>query len=183
MVERGCAQVKTGRAATAAREARKQIGKTQLQLSMDLFESREAISQQENGRYRVQPNVAQYFANKHNDPWVGFEAASEYFGWGPVKLDGEAVDLHRTTISLKTKEELEEALEAMLEASKKLTVNPQSIDQIEINVIEKSVHECVDAITALNHYVAAICKEYGISWVKVWTQHKMKLIQRRFLKK
>jgi len=81
--------LKIGRAATAAKEARKQIGKTQLQLSMDLFESREAISQQENGRYRVQPNVARYFTEKHNDPWVALEAAAEYTGWGPVKLDGE----------------------------------------------------------------------------------------------
>jgi DNA-binding XRE family transcriptional regulator len=176
--------MKIGRAAAAAKAARKEAGITQLEMTFDeYYGSRESVSQQENGRYQVQPELSTYYVEKHNNPWVAFEAAAEYVGWGPVKLDGEAVDLHRTTISLKTKEELEEALEAMLEASKKLTVNPQSIDQIEINVIEKSVHECVDAITALNHYVAAICKEYGISWVKVWTQHKMKLIQRRFLKK
>jgi transcriptional regulator with XRE-family HTH domain len=175
--------LKIGRAATAAKEARKQIGKTQLQLSLDLFESREAVSQQESGRYRVQPNIAKHFAEKHNNPWVALEAAAEYIGWAPVRLDGEAADLHRTSVLLKTQEELEEALESMLAASKKITKNPKCVEAIGKEVIEKSLQECIDAITALNHYVAVICKEYGISWQKVWKQHKLKLIQRRFIKK
>jgi hypothetical protein len=100
-----------------------------------------------------------------------------------VKLDGEAADLHRTTVTMKTKEELREALESMIDASKNLTVNPRCVEKIEMEVIEKSLQECVDAITALNHYVAVVCKEYGISWSKVWKQHKVKLIQRRFIKK
>lgn len=176
--------MKIGRAAKAAQAARKEAGFTQLEMTFDgFYGSRESISQQENGRYQVQPELSKYFVEKHNNPWVAMEAAAEYVGWGPAKLDGEAVDLHRTTVTMKTKEELEEALSAMIETSRKLTVNPQSIQQTDIALIEKSVHECIDAITALNHYVAVICKEYGISWVKMWTQHKMKLVQRRFLKR
>lgn len=173
-----------GRAAGAAKNARKEAGMTQLSLELDgVYCTREAISQQERGEYRVQPNVTNYFVEKHNDPWVAIEAAAEYTSWGPVKLDGEAADLHRTTVFLKTEEELQEALAAMIEASKNLTVNPQCADRVEIAVIEKSLQECIDAITALNHYVAVLCKEYGISWAKMWAQHKMKLIQRRFVKK
>jgi DNA-binding XRE family transcriptional regulator len=170
-----------GRAAKAVKEARQETGFTQQQLSFEIFESREAVSQQENGRYKVQPNITNYFANEHNNPWVAMEAAAEYINWGPVKLNGDCVDLHRASVTLKTKEELEEALEAIKKA--KVFNNPQSIQDFEKKDIEKSIHESIDAITALTHYVAVLCKEYSISWVKMWTQHKVKLIQRRFLKK
>jgi DNA-binding XRE family transcriptional regulator len=173
-----------GRAAEAAKMARKDAGITQLELTFDeYYGSRESVSQQENGRYQVQPELSKYYAEKHNNPWVAMEAAAEYTNWGPVHLDGDAVDLHRTTVSLKTKEELEEALASMLEASRRLTINPHVVDQIDKAVIEKSIQESIDAITALNHYVAVLCNEYGISWAKMWTQHKLKLIQRRFIKK
>jgi len=173
-----------GRAADAAKTARREAGVTQLEMTFDEFYgSRESISHQENGRYQVQPELSSYYVEKHNNPWVAMEAAAEYTSWGPVKLDGDAADLHRTSVSLKTKEELEEALAAMNRASRKLTMNPKSIDQMDIKEIEESLLESIDAITALNHYVAIISKEYGISWVKMWTQHKLKLIQRRFIQK
>ncbi|MBO0962378.1 XRE family transcriptional regulator [Neobacillus sp. MM2021_6] len=173
-----------GRAAVAAKMARKDAGITQLEMTFDeYYGSRESVSQQENGRYQVQPELSNYYAEKHNNPWVAMEAAAEYTNWGPVQLDGDAVDLHRTSVSLKTKEELEEALTAMMEASKRLTINPKALDPVEIQAIEKTISESIDAITALNHYVATLCKEYNISWAKMWTQHKLKLIQRRFIKK
>lgn len=183
MAERGCEKLGIGRVPKALKDARAEIGVTQQQLSFDIYESREAVSQQENGRYRVQPNITKYYTEKHNNPWVAMEAVAEYTGCGVVKLDGDAADLHRTTVLLKTKEELEEALEAILAASKKIAVNPKTVGNMEKEVIEKSLNECTDAITALTHYVAVLCKEYGISWSKVWTQHKVKLIQRRFIKK
>lgn len=173
-----------GRATLAARTARKEAGITQLEMTFDeYYGSRESISQQENGRYQVQPELTKYYTEKHNNPFVAMEAAAEYIGWGPMKLDGDAADLHRMTVTMKTKEELEEAILSIRKASEKLSVNPRCIERLDIEEIEKSLMESIDAITALNHYVAVVCKEYGISWVKVWTQHKVKLIQRRFIKK
>ncbi|WLR54867.1 XRE family transcriptional regulator [Mesobacillus subterraneus] len=173
-----------GRASLAARAARKEAGITQLEMTFDeYYGSRESISQQENGRYQVQPELSKYYTEKHNNPFVAMEAAAEYIGWGPMKLDGDAADLHRMTVTMKTKEELEEAILSIKKASEKLTVNPRCVERLDIEEIEKSIMESIDAITALNHYVAVVCKEYGISWVKVWTQHKVKLIQRRFIKK
>ncbi|CAM4019139.1 XRE family transcriptional regulator [Mesobacillus zeae] len=173
-----------GRASKAAKTARREAGVTQLEMTFDeYFGSRESISHQENGRYQVQPELSNYYIEKHNNPWVAMEASAEYIGWGPIKLDGDAADLHRSSVTLKTKEELEEALTAVLEASRKLTVQPHTVEQMDVTVIEKSLMESVDAITALNHYVAVICKEYKIPWVKIWTQHKLKLIQRRLIRK
>jgi len=172
--------LETGRAATAVKEARKQIGKTQLQLSMDLFESREAISQQENGRYRVQPNVAQYFAKEHNDPWVALEAAAEYVGWGPVKLDGDVVDLHRSSVTLKTREELTEAIDAI--ESVCVANHPRSIREFDKQHLEEAILQAIDAIVALTHYVAVVCKDYGFSWLQMWSKHRMKLKSREYVK-
>lgn len=173
-----------GRAAMAAKTARRDAGVTQLEMTFDeYYGSRESISQQENGRYQVQPELGRYYVEKHNDPWVALESSAEYVGWGPVKLDGDAADLHRTTVSLKTKEELEEAISTITQAFNQLTVNPRAIEKVDMSIIEESMRESIDAITALNHYVAVLCKEYKISWVKLWTQHKVKLIQRMFIKK
>jgi len=180
MVDRRSWGLETGRAATAAREARKQIGKTQLQLSMDLFESREAISQQENGRYRVQPNVAKYFAQEHNDPWVALEAAAEYVGWGPVKLDGDVVDLHRSSVTLKTREELTEAIDAI--ESVCVANHPRSIREFDKQHLEEAILQAIDAIVALTQYVAVICKDYGFSWIKMWSKHRTKLKSRGYVK-
>jgi len=170
-----------GRAANAAKNARKGIGKTQQQLTFDIPYSREAISKQEHGEYRVQPSLAKHYTEEHENPWVGLESAAEYTGWGPVKLDGHAVELHRCSTALKTEEELREALESIQEVN--LTTNPKTIQSFEREHLEKTLQECLDAITALTHYVAIICKEYGFSWMKMWTKHKMKLVSRGFLSK
>jgi transcriptional regulator with XRE-family HTH domain len=172
--------LKFGRAATAAREARKQAGKTQLQLSMDLFESREAVSQQENGRYRVQPNMAKHFAEEYNNPWVAIEAAAEYTGWGPVKLNGDNVDLHRSSVALKTKEELDEALQAIGRFC--VANKPSSIKEYDKKDLENAVDEAIDAIVALTHYVAIVCSEYSLSWKHMWERHRRKLKSRGYMK-
>lgn len=169
------------RAAKAAKEARQNIKKTQQQLTFDIPYSREAISKQEHGEYRVQPTLAKHYAENNNNPWVAMESASEYTGWGPLKLDGRSVDLHRCSTAMKTEEELREAMEAISEVN--ITTNPETIQAYEKEQLEKSLQESLDAITALTHYVAIICKEYGFSWIKMWTKHKMKLVSRGFLSK
>nr|WP_309101653.1 XRE family transcriptional regulator [Fredinandcohnia onubensis] len=175
--------MKIGRAKGALKEARHEVKLTQLQLSFDTYDSRENISHMENGRHKVQPNISSYFANEHNNPWVAMEAAAEYINWGPSKLDGEAADLHRTSVLLKTREELEEAIKALDIAAKRLSVMPKQLQEHDLQIIEKSIDESIDVITASNHYVAVLCKEYGLSWMRMWTKHKLKLVQRRFLKK
>lgn len=184
MEQKGVYTLKIGRAALAAKLARKDAGITQLEMTFNgYYGTRESVSRQENGNYKVQPQLSNYYAEHHNDPFVALEAAAEYLVWGPQKLDGEATDLHRTNVLLKTAEELEEALEAINMTKKKITSNPECLTDAEKEVIEKSILETIDVITAATHYVAVFCKTYGISWVKMWTQHRMKLIQRKFLRK
>jgi DNA-binding XRE family transcriptional regulator len=173
--------MKRGRAADAVKAARKAANMTQQQLSFEIYESRESISHQENGRYRVQPNISKYFAEKHNNPWVALEAAAEYTGWGPVKLDGEVVDLHRASVAMKTKEELIEALEAI--ESVCVANHPRSIRESDKQRLEEAVLQAIDAIVALTQYVAVICIEYGFSWFKMWQKHRAKLQSKGFIRK
>jgi DNA-binding XRE family transcriptional regulator len=181
MVEGRDKKVNHGRAADAVKQARKEVNMTQLQLSLELFESRESVSHQENGRYRVQPNIAKYFAENHNNPWVAMEAAAEYTGWGPVKLDGEVVDLHRASVTMKTREELTEALEAM--ESVCVANLPRSIKDYDRKQLEEAIIQAIDAIVALTQYVAVICDDYGFSWVKMWEKHRAKLKAKGFIKR
>jgi DNA-binding XRE family transcriptional regulator len=170
-----------GRTAKAVKQARKDVNMTQQQLAFEIFESRESVSHQENGRYRVQPNISKYFAEKHNNPWVALEAASEYTGWGPVKLDGEVVDLHRASVAMKTKEELSEALQAI--ESVCVANHPRSIRDFDRKQLEEAIIQAIDAIVALTQYVAVICIDYGFSWVKMWEKHRTKLKVKGFIRK
>ncbi|MGZ0084549.1 helix-turn-helix domain-containing protein [Caldibacillus thermoamylovorans] len=172
--------MKRGRAADAVKEARQKTGMTQQQLSFDIYESRESVSHQENGRYRVQPNISKYFAEKHNNPWVALEAAAEYTGWGPVKLDGEMVDLHRASVTMKTREELTEALEAI--ESVCVANHPRSIREFDKQRLEEAMMQAIDAIVALTQYVAVICMDYGFSWWKMWQKHRAKLQAKGFIR-
>ncbi|GCD83702.1 hypothetical protein PTHTG4_27660 [Parageobacillus thermoglucosidasius] len=173
--------MKRGRAADAVKAARKAANMTQQQLSFEIYESRESVSHQENGRYRVQPNISKYFAEKHNNPWVALEAAAEYVGWGPVKLDGEMVDLHRASVTMKTREELAEALEAI--ESVCVANHPRSIRDFDKQRLEEAILQAIDAIVALTQYVAVICTDYGFSWIKMWQKHRAKLQSKGFIRK
>lgn len=154
---------------------------SQQRWSNEIGVSREAISAYETERARLPEDVAQKVTERCNDPFLGLEAAAEYTGWGPKKLNGDSVDLHRCAVAMKTEEELREALQAITNVQ--LSSRPSSLQAYEQQALEKAILECIDAITALTHYVAVICKEYGFSWVNMWTKHKVKLVARGFLKK
>ncbi|WP_377802128.1 XRE family transcriptional regulator [Bacillus benzoevorans] len=169
-------------AALAAKEARKEVNKTQLKMSLDTNISAESISHQENGRYKVQPSICKYYLEQHNNPFVAMEAAVEYIGWGPTKLDGEAADLHRSNVFIKINEELDEMKKSLQKVEDKITKHPRFISDWERKDFEESIQETIDVITGANHYVAILCKELEISWVDMWEQHFTKLVQKGFKK-
>ncbi|QAS52414.1 helix-turn-helix transcriptional regulator [Halobacillus litoralis] len=168
-----------GKASRMLREARLKEGKSQNQMSMDLFQSREYITKQESGERKISPATAHHFTKKYNDPWLGLQAAFEYTGIGITKLDGPAVDLHRTAVKSKLEEELQEAIEAMNKA--KITNRPEFTQSFELQDIEQSAREFIDVIHASTTYVATICQEYNISWPQLWEDHHRKLQSRGYV--
>ena len=153
---------------------------TQTQLSFDINVAPSTVSAFETGYRKIPPDVASAAMEKFDDPRLAMEAANEYTaGAWTSWLDGPAVDLHRSSVKTKAEEELEEALEAIRKA--KLNIHPDYLGNFDRDDIETSLGEAADAVTALNTYIAIICKEYRISWLKVWLKHKKKLISRGFI--
>ncbi|TCT23359.1 hypothetical protein EDD68_10773 [Melghiribacillus thermohalophilus] len=161
------------RVAKIMRQSRKAAGKTQLQIAREANLSRESVTKQENGERKVQPHIAQYYMEKHGDPFVAFEASAEYVKWGPVKLDGGVVDLHRSSVKAKAIEELEEALEAL----KKINVvnHPDSLSGYERENIRTALLEVAEAMTASANTFSVLCRDYNFSWAEIWQDHYTKL--------
>ncbi|WP_160045650.1 XRE family transcriptional regulator [Paenibacillus sp. USDA918EY] len=90
------------------------------------------------------------------------------------------VDLHRASVHLKTMEEIREALDALMKAP--ITKTKDQMDQDDLKQIRSAIKESVEAITALTHYVAILCKEYCFSWMGVWKEHRAYLKSKKYLK-
>lgn len=154
---------------------------TQLQMSFELPVARSTIGTYERGEQPVPPDISRTVITKRDDAKYAIDFAHEYTGgaWSPY-LDGPAFDGHHSSVKDKTHEELLEALEAIRNAC--LNKNPEYLTNFERQAIEKSLDEACDANTALNIYIATICRVYKISWTKVWLKHKAKLLSKGFLK-
>ncbi|MET3846849.1 helix-turn-helix transcriptional regulator [Paenibacillus sp. OAE614] len=90
------------------------------------------------------------------------------------------VDLHRSSVHLKTMEELSEAMESLQKAP--ITKTKEQLGEADLKQIKLAMMECVEAITALTHYVAVLCKEYCFSWMSVWKEHRAYLKSKKYLK-
>ncbi|PKR79209.1 hypothetical protein CEY16_05565 [Halalkalibacillus sediminis] len=166
----------TSRAGKALRAYRLKKGKTQQQLSFDLFSSRELITKMERGERKIGPEVTE----RIEDPFVALERAGEYAkAFGAMKLDGLAVDLNRTTTYLKTKEELQEALDQLSKTD--VTRAPKFVEPHEIQNIDKALQECIDVVTAVHNFVAVVCDEYNLPVTEVWNRHTNKLVARKYV--
>lgn len=144
-------------------------GETQQQFATDLGVVRETVSKYENGRSKVPADISREIVNKYDNPRFAMTIQHEYTGTGAQWLDGENVDLHRCSVKEKTVEEIQEALEAI--HSINLATPLHAIKQFDIPKLEEALDEAVEAITALQHFVAVICTESGLSYKAVWDRH------------
>lgn len=147
--------------------------KTQQQFAFDMGVVRETISKYENGRAPIPQDISKKIVAKYDDPKFAMTIRNAYTGTGPVWLDGENVDLHRSSVKEKTIEELQEALEHILKTC--LAKPLKAIKLFERQEVENMLIEAVDAITALDHFVAVVCTEAKISYTEIWQKHYRKL--------
>jgi transcriptional regulator with XRE-family HTH domain len=154
---------------------------TQLQLSFELNVSRESVSAYETERAKLPADVSQKLMEKYDHPFYAMAVASEYTAGAWVgKLDGANIDLHRASVRSKTKEELAEALEAIRSVC--LANPPKSMQEHQKRELEEALMQALDAIVALTHYVAIVCRDYGFSWIKLWRNHRAKLKSAGYVK-
>ncbi|MDR9857840.1 XRE family transcriptional regulator [Paenibacillus sp. VCA1] len=90
------------------------------------------------------------------------------------------VDLHKSSVHIKTLEEIQEALDSLQRAP--ITKTKEQLAEADMKQIKLTLMECVEAITALTHYVAILCKEYCFSWMGVWKEHRAYLKSKKYLK-
>lgn len=141
--------------------------------------SNSSISKYIRGTRKPPKDVMKNTATHYDEAKLYVAAANEATGeaWVPW-LDN--ADLHRATTHLKTLEEIEEAVSAMRSAP--ITKRSDQLDQNEREMIRRAIIECIEAITALTHHVAILCKEYCFSWMGMWKEHRKKLKVSGYLK-
>lgn len=165
---------------TIQREARISAGVTQQEFADGMNYSRSMIAEIEAGRKRMAPEVAPRAVSLLDDGFYSMEMAHELTGGAYMgRLDGDLVDLSRTSVQLKSIEEIDELRDRL----KRLNIiNKPSGCEMQKEELKQDLIECLDVIVCLSHFVAVICKEYAISWMGIWKLHRKKLKDRNYIK-
>lgn len=163
----------------ALREVMERNGDTQIDLAEVAHVSNSSVSKYIRGTRRPPEDVMRSVATHYDEAELYLAAANEATGGAWVPWLNNA-DLHRATTHLKTLEEIEEAVSAMRAAP--ITKRGDQVDEKERELIRRAIVECIEAITALTHHVAVLCKEYCFSWMSMWTEHRKKLKARKYMK-
>jgi len=154
---------------------------TQEELAAELGVSRSAISAYKTGRRKIPKDIAAKLVQKLDDGFLAMELAAMATGGAWVReLDGEHVDLHRAAVHAKTQEELCEALDAMQRID--IATPPRAMSRERLKELEETLKQELDAMYALAHHVAVVCREYGFSWTELWREHHRKLKARKYVR-
>ncbi|MBM7554833.1 transcriptional regulator with XRE-family HTH domain [Thalassobacillus pellis] len=162
-------RIKKSKSAQLMKEMRRSKDKTQQQLSVDMFQSREYISKQESGERKIPPVTTKYFIEKYNNPWLALETVDEYIGWGLTRLNGPAANNDNYFLQLMVEKELQEAIEVMTKI--KWTDSLYTDRSVELQGIQKSAESLANVVHFSTVYLAALCDNYGINWLKIWKKH------------
>lgn len=131
------------------------------------------------GTRKATKPVMKATAQNYDDGQLFLAAASEVTG-GAFTPWLDNVDLHRASVLFKSLEEIQE----VRDVSGKVPISKTN-DQItdaERHQIKRLLMETVEAITALTHLAAVICKEYSFSWLGTWKEHRAELKLKNYMK-
>jgi transcriptional regulator with XRE-family HTH domain len=147
------------------------------------FCSGKLVSAIERGERQASMDFLEKLTKEFDDPRLYMEAANEITGgvFGVSWLDGEGVDLHRSSVKEKLIEELSEAIRAINQV--KAYDNPKLMKAEQKQLARKSILESIDAFNCIAHYIAVMCNELGFSSKELFEEHKRKLIERGYLKR
>ncbi len=167
----------------AIKEARLHRNCTQDAVGAMGFCSGKMISAIERGERQVKFDVLERITGKLDDPRLYIEASSEITGgvFSATWLDGEAADLHRASVKDKVLEELEEAISSI--GTIKTYRKPETCSQEDVQAVYQSIQQAIDAFDASAIYIAVICNEYGLDIKDMFKEHKIKLLEKKYIKK
>ncbi|SFK48417.1 hypothetical protein SAMN04487936_11524 [Halobacillus dabanensis] len=171
--------MKKSKAARMMKETRVRSGKTQQQLAVDMFQSREYISKQECGKRKIPQVSTKYFVEKYNNPWLALEAVNEYVGWGISRLDGPAAQKDNLHLQILLEDGLQRAIKVL--GNVNLTAKLNDMNSIKIDDVRKSAEIMTSVIHFSTLYLATVCEDYEINWQKLWKDHHQTLYSKRLL--
>ncbi|MDQ0876790.1 transcriptional regulator with XRE-family HTH domain [Paenibacillus sp. V4I3] len=136
------------------------------------------VSKYEIGTRRPNDETMKKLVEHYDSPELCMEASIDYNG-GTSSPWLNGADLHKTSVHLKTIEEISEAVAAL--AATPITKRRDQLNTDDLKLIKVSIMEQIEAITALTHNVAILCKEYGFSWMGLWREHRQELKMKGYL--
>jgi len=131
------------------------------------------------GSRKASKPVMKAAAEHYDDGQLYLAAAAEVTGGASAPwLDN--VDLHRASVLFKTVEEVKEVLDASKLAP--ISKTSSQLNDSERKQVKRLLMETVEAITALTHLAAVLCKEYSFSWLSTWKEHRADLKAKQYMK-
>ncbi|WP_433581301.1 XRE family transcriptional regulator [Paenibacillus amylolyticus] len=118
-------------------------------------------------------------AEHYDDGQLYIAAAGEVTG-GAFAPWLDNVDLHRAAVLFKTVEEMKEVLDLSSEVP--INKTGDQLTEADRQIMKRLLMETVEAITALTHFAAVLCKEYSFSWFGIWKEHRAELKAKKYMK-
>ncbi|MEY9095375.1 XRE family transcriptional regulator [Paenibacillus sp. RC84] len=162
----------------AIKEYRKANDLTQKDFTGMVPLDRTSLAKIEGAKRKAPKDIMRLTAIATDDPRIGLAAQEEVSGGASTPWLNNA-DLNKSSVHLKTLEEIGEAYEAMKLVP--ITKRKDQLAEKDIHTIQTTIMECIEAITALTHYVAVLCREYTFSWIAVWKEHRRELKAKKYL--
>lgn len=155
----------------ALRKLREAEELTQEQLAFDLNVSKQLVSHIENGRRKMQEDIARAALTTYDCPEVATELIYEFSGgYTSPLLSGKAIERHRLALEEFAIQETKEAIKILDEVS--LIKPPGETTKEERERIAQVIDELIDAEAAINNLKAVLAKEYRISLKKRYEGRK-----------
>jgi transcriptional regulator with XRE-family HTH domain len=167
---------------TALRTVRQKRGLSQAAVARMGYVSEQMIQAAEAGRRRLTPDVMALIADATGEPQLLMEAGREVTGGAFVSpyLDGDLVDLHRSSVLAKLREEIGEAAVAVDNLD---LVNRPRQDDHSRRQVREVLLQILDVHVAIDHVVAIVAPECRIGIADLFAEHDQKLRSRGFLRR
>lgn len=131
------------------------------------------------GSRKASEPVMRAAAQHYDDGQLYIAAAGEVTG-GAFAPWLNNVDLHRASVLFKTVEEMKEVLALTNQAP--ISKTADQLTESDRQIMKRLLMETVEAITALTHFAAVLCKEYSFSWLATWKEHRADLKAKKYMK-
>lgn len=162
-------------------KARKRQGITQEQLSFELPVSRESIAKYELGSRKYPEDMRPIIAQQLDDVEFYFATWNDASGIVSIPfLNGDYIDHHPASMAFLVQKETDEAMKQMTNACWIKPVHTRT--DTEKEEMKKLIFETLDAAASMINLVAVICREYGFSMKKIFSEWRLTLKARRMEK-